>query len=457
MAIHRAPENPILRPENVRPSRGDFEVIGVFNAAVARYREEVILLLRVAERPVNDDPAVVLCPIYDVDPDEIVIRPFARDDPRYDFSDPRLIVSRTSPVSRPTRSGAPYRGRPRVSKASRLRMAGKMPASRRGQSLPRAERGDALDTQGRDGVPNALFRVGEPHALATHETYLTSISHLRLARSRDGIRFQVADAPTLGPANRYETFGIEDPRITPWRGHRDPKREKSRLGTRPALVRGEGILPSYPRAARSDPDTYYITYVGVSPLGVTTCLASTRDFESFERHGVIFHPDNKDVVLFPSRIDDQFYALHRPHSSLFLRNDIWLADSPDLLRWGGHRYLMGTRAGRWDEIRIGAGAVPFRTDKGWLELYHGADRSNRYCLGAVLLDGEQPWKILARSERPLFEPEADYEKAGFFGHVVFSCGLLFEEGLLKLYYGAADTSICYAKIPLADVYANLGL
>lgn len=348
MAVFRAPENPIIRPQDVRPSREDFEVIGVFNAGVARYRNEVILLLRVAERPIESRKEVVLCPIYDVDTDAIILRPFARDDPQNDFSDPRLIV-----------------------------------------------------------------RPGE--------TYLTSISHLRLARSRDGIRFQIADAAALQAANEYETFGVEDPRVT--------------------CIDG----------------VYYVAYVGVSPVGVTTCLASTRDFESFERHGILFHPDNKDVALFPARIGGRCYALHRPHSSLFLRNDIWLAESPDLVCWGNHRHLIGTRDGMWDETRIGACAVPFRIDEGWVEIYHGANRNHRYCMGALLLDHKQPWKVLARSESPLFEPEADYERAGFFGGVVFSCGLLFEDARLKIYYGAADTSICYAKIPLADVRANLGL
>ncbi len=253
------------------------------------------------------------------------------------------------------------------------------------------------------------------------ETYLTSISHLRPARSRDGIHFQIADVPTIRAADRYETFGIEDPRIT--------------------CIDG----------------TFYIAYVGVAPLGVTTCLAATRDFESFERRGVIFHPDNKDVAIFPERIGGRHYALHRPHSSLFLRNDIWLAESPDLMCWGRHRHLLGSREGRWDENRIGASAVPFRIEEGWLEIYHGADRDNRYCMGAVLLDGEQPWQVLARSERPLFEPQTEYERGGFFGNVVFSCGLLFEDERLKVYYGAADTTICYAEIPLADVYKNLGL
>lgn len=349
MGIVRAAENPILRPENVRPSREDFEVIGVFNAGVVQHGDEVILLLRVAERPRAQREDVVLSPIYEVAAGEITIIPFARNDPRNDFSDPRLIL-----------------------------------------------------------------RPGE--------TYLTSISHLRLARSRDGLRFQIEDRPAFGPANEYETFGIEDPRIT--------------------CIEG----------------THYVAYVGVSPLGVTTCLASTRDFHSFQRHGVIFHPDNKDVALFPARIGGRYFALHRPHSSLFLRNDLWLAESPDLINWGRHRHLMGTRAGLWDETRIGAGAVPFPTEKGWIELYHGADRHNRYCLGAVLLDGVQPWKILARSAHPLFEPEADYERSGLFGRVVFSCGLLFEDNnILKVYYGAADTSLCYAEIPLADVYRNLGL
>jgi predicted GH43/DUF377 family glycosyl hydrolase len=346
MGVYRAAENPIIRTQDVRPSRADFEVIGVFNAGVARLGDEVILLLRVAEKPITGESKTVLCPIYDVDAGTILVRPFARDDPRNDFSDPRLI-------------------------------------------------------------------------LRAKETYLTSISHLRLARSFDGVRFQIAGAPALGPANRYETFGTEDPRITFLDG------------------------------------TYYIQYVGVSPLGITTCLAATRDFISFERRGVIFHPDNKDVAIFPSRIGGKFYALHRPHSSLFLRNDIWLAESPDLLCWGNHRHLMATRDGTWDDHRIGAGAPPVRLDEGWLEIYHGADRNNRYCLGAALLDSEQPWIVLARSNQPLFEPEAEYERTGFFGAVVFTCGLLCEEGRLKVYYGAADTSLCYAEIPLPDVQRNL--
>jgi len=348
VSVFRSPNNPIIRPEDIKPSRDDFEVVGAFNAGVARLGDEVILLLRVAERPISKEPKVTLSPIYDVKTSSIAIKEFARDDPTVDFSDPRLIVT-------------------------------------------------------------------------PKDTYLTSISHLRLARSKDGVSFEIDDGPWLGPANEYETYGVEDPRIS--------------------LI--DGI--------------YYIDYVAVSPLGVITCLVSTKDFATFERHGVIFCPDNKDVVIFPGKIGDRYYALHRPSSSLFQRNEIWISESPDLACWGNHRRLMSLREGYWDEVKIGAGAVPFRIKQGWLEVYHGADCNNRYCLGAVLLDGNEPWKIIARSERPILEPEAEYERGGFLGNVVFSCGLLYEDNMLKVYYGAADTCVCYAELPLEDVLENLGL
>jgi len=346
MKVFRSPENPIIRPEDVKPSREDFEVIGVFNAGVARLADEVLLLLRVAERPINKNPQVVLTAVYDVDKGQVVLKEFSKADPENDFSDPRLIV-------RPA------------------------------------------------------------------ETFLTSISHLRIARSKDGIKFDIEDKPALGAANEYETFGVEDPRIT--------------------LI--DGI--------------YYIAYVAVSPAGVTTCLASTKDFVEYKRHGVIFCPENKDVALFPEKIDGKYYALHRPVSPLFKKHDIWIAESPDLVCWGNHRRLLGPQKGGWDELKIGAGAPPVKTNEGWLKIYHGADKQNRYCLGAVLLDLNKPWKILARTAQPILEPEADYECSGFFGNVVFTCGLLAEGDILKIYYGAADSAICYAELNLKDVITAL--
>lgn len=348
MAVFRAPQNPIITPKDVKPSRPDMEVVCVFNAGVTRFNDEVILLMRVAERPINTNEKVYLSPVLDLESGDIVIKQFKLDNPDYDFSDSRVIK-----------------------------------------------------------VPGA--------------TYLTSISHLRVARSKDGINFTIEEAPAIKPENLYEMLGVEDPRIT--------------------LIDG----------------LYYISYSAISHIGITTCLASTKDFKTFEKHGVIFHPDNKDVELFPEKINGKYYALHRPSPSHFGTPDIWIAESPDLKCWGNHKHLMGIRQGFWDNGRVGGSAVPFRVNEGWIEVYHGATKENKYCLGAVLLDANEPWKIIARSEKPIIEPEEDYEVNGFFGNVIFNCGLLFEDNLLKIYYGAADTYIAYSEIPLEDVMKNLGL
>ena len=346
MPISRSLLNPIIRPQDVSPSRPDFEVIAAFNAGVARLGEEVVLLLRVAERPADQGADLCRVPVFDAAAGQLGIREFSRCDSRNDFSDPRTI--------------------------------------------------------------------GSPQGM-----HLTSMSHLRAARSRDGLHFQIDKQPALCPETAYEAFGIEDPRIT-------------QIGAE-----------------------YYINYVGVSALGIVTALARTRDFQTYERLGVIFPPDNKDVEIFPERIGGLYYALHRPSTSAFGKPEIWIAESPDLICWGNHRLLAGQREGGWEGGRIGGSAVPFRVPGGWLEVYHGADKSNRYCLGALLLDEHEPWKVLARSAAPILEPAADYERQGFFGNVVFSCGALAEDGLLKIYYGASDTITAYAEIPLAEVLAGL--
>jgi predicted GH43/DUF377 family glycosyl hydrolase len=250
--------------------------------------------------------------------------------------------------------------------------------------------------------------------------YLSSISHFRIARSSDGIHFQIDREPAMFPANIYERFGIEDPRIT--------------------FVE----------------DRYYINYSALSDItGVTTCLASTKDFVTFERHGVIFTPDNKDVAIFPEKINGKYYAFNRPASAEYKMRDMWISESPDLVSWGNHRRLMGSREGFWDDGRIGCSAVPFRVKEGWLEIYHGASKDDRYCLGAALLDGEQPWKVLARSVEPVMEPEEEYEVKGFFGNVIFNCGVLYEEEKVKIYYGAADTCIGYAEVELQEIMKSL--
>ena len=104
---------------------------------------------------------------------------------------------------------------------------------------------------------------------------------------------------------------------------------------------------------------------------------------------------------------------------------------------------------------MGAGAAPIRTAQGWLEIYHGADAQNRYCLGALLLDLEEPWRILARSKDPIMEPTAEYERKGFFGNVIFNNGHVTDGDELTIYYGASDSIVCGARFSIRQILASL--
>jgi predicted GH43/DUF377 family glycosyl hydrolase len=256
------------------------------------------------------------------------------------------------------------------------------------------------------------------------DTYLTSISHFRRARSRDGLRFLVDSQPAYSSQHALEAFGVEDPRIT-----------------------------------RIE-DTFWINYTAVSSAGIATALASSKDLVSFERHGIIFSPPNRDVTLFPEKIGGRYLALHRPMPEDIGRPAIWLASSPDLLAWGEHRLVASARPGMWDDLKIGGGAVPFRVTVGgrsaWLAVYHGVTASPlTYSLGALLLDGEDPCRVLGRSKEPILFPEAPYELKGFFANVTFTCGLCAEGDRVRIYYGASDGVTCVADLSLAGILAGL--
>jgi beta-1,2-mannobiose phosphorylase / 1,2-beta-oligomannan phosphorylase len=273
------------------------------------------------------------------------------------------------------------------------------------------------DTEGLDS--------SDPRTVTVNgRTWLTSISHLRIARSTDGIRFEVESAPALLPATPYESFGIEDPRIT--------------------LLEG----------------TYWINYSAVSPYGIATALASTTDFRTFQRHGIIFPPNNRDVTIFPERIQGRYVALHRPMPDGVGQPAMWLASSSDLIAWGEHRLVASAREGSWDDAKIGGGAVPIRVQTGgrdaWLAIYHGVTKSPlTYSLGALLLDARDPARVIARSRVPILSPEAPYEREGFFGGVVFTCGLLTDGDLVRIYYGAADGVTAVADVSLDEIIAGL--
>jgi predicted GH43/DUF377 family glycosyl hydrolase len=202
-------------------------------------------------------------------------------------------------------------------------------------------------------------------------------------------------------------------------------------------------------------DVFYLTFTEVSEFGVGVGLIHTSDWKNFKREGMIFPPHNKYCAFFDEKINEKYYALHRPSSPELGGNYIWIAQSPDLIHWGQHMCIATVREGMWDSVRIGAGASPIKTDQGWLEIYHGANHENRYCLGALLLDIHDPSKVLARSFKPIMEPMQTYEQNGFIGNVVFTNGHYVKGDDIFIYYGASDQVICGARISLTEVLASL--
>lgn len=276
---------------------------------------------------------------------------------------------------------------------------------------------------------NSVFNAGVvkfdgQYLLLTRVEDLTGSSCLWLARSDDGIHFTPDPEPALLPTSEepfgaIENFSLEDPRITPIDG------------------------------------TYYITYVAYSNYGCVTVLARTDDFRHYERVAVMTLPDNKDVVLFPERIDGRYAKLDRPMTRPPGVGDIWITFSPDLIHWGDPRPVMTPRPRKWDSYKIGAGAPPIKTPYGWLEIYHGVRETAAgllYRLGAVLLDLKEPWRVVGRADEAILSPLFPEDFAGNVGNVVFTCGAILEEdGELKVYYGAADHVMCLATAPVEEV------
>ncbi len=252
--------------------------------------------------------------------------------------------------------------------------------------------------------------------------YLTTLSHLRLLCSDDGIRFYEPGGyePLFGQG-MLEAFGIEDCRVS--------------------FIDG----------------TYYLSYTAVSANGVTVGLRTTTDWKTFETKGVILPPHNKDCAIFEEKINGLYYALHRPSSVDLGGNFIWLAESPDGVHWGNHKCIVKTRKDSWDSARVGAGCAPIKTNKGWLEIYHGANSQHQYCLGALLLDLEIPAIVIARSTEPIMVPTETYETSGFFGNVVFTNGHTVEGDTITLYYGAADEFVCAAHFSIKEILSALNV
>lgn len=260
--------------------------------------------------------------------------------------------------------------------------------------------------------------------------YMVFRSHLRngrsilgLALSEDGFSFQVSPEPFMVPAGQgifsdYEEYGIEDPRICAMEGW------------------------------------YWITYSAYSRWGVRVGLARTRDFKEVERISLITQSDYRNVVLFPERFGERYVRLDRPHTDIAPWS-IWISYSPDLIHWGDSKVLIRPLPYHWDEMKVGPGPTPIKTEKGWLIIYHGVFKTMDgavYRAGVALLDLTDPSKVLGVADDWILQPEDPWEVTGYVHNVVFPCGAVAEpDGTLKLYWGGADTVMCVGTASLEEL------
>ncbi len=289
----------------------------------------------------------------------------------------------------------------------------------------RAEKNPVLTASDWPYQANSVFNPGAVR-LSDGQTLLlarvedrTGISHLTAARSQDGMTaWRIDPQPTFAPDPKNypeEEWGVEDARIV--------------------------YLPEL--------EQYAITYTAYSGRGPLVSLALTRDFKTFERRGMIKQPEDKDAAFFPQRIGGKWALIHRPVTP-GTTADIHLSFSADLQHWSDSSVLLASRRGNWwDSNKIGLCSPPIETVEGWLLIYHGVRVSGAgviYRVGLALLDLEDPTRIIRRGDEWVMSPREPYEIIGDVGYVVFPCGQVVDEatGEIRLYYGAADSSIAVA-------------
>jgi len=202
-------------------------------------------------------------------------------------------------------------------------------------------------------------------------------------------------------------------------------------------------------------DRYWVTWCN-GYYGPTIGVAYTYDFQTFYQLENAFLPYNRNGVLFPRRINGKYAMLSRPsdrgHTPF---GDIFCSESPDMIHWGHHRFVMAP-VGGWQSTKVGAGPTPIETPEGWLLIYHGVLTSCNgfvYSFGAALLDLEKPWKVIYRTRPYLLNPREYYECVGDVPNVVFPCAALVDPptGRMAIYYGGADTVTCLAFAYLHEV------
>ena len=269
----------------------------------------------------------------------------------------------------------------------------------------------------------AVLKHGDEYIMLFRSHLRTGRSIVGLARSSDGFKFTADPEPFLTPARdgpfaEYEEFGVEDPRVT-----------------------------------KID-DQFLITYSAYSRNGVRIALARTTDFLELERVSLITQADYRNTVIFPETFNGLYARLDRPHSEISPLS-IWITYSPDLVFWGESKLVMKPEPYHWDEMKIGPGAPPIKTQEGWLSIYHGVFETMDgavYRLGVALHDLTDPSKIIGVGDSWILQPEAPWEVTGYVHNVVFTCGAVAEsDGTVKIYWGGADSVMCAGEANLTDL------
>ena len=283
----------------------------------------------------------------------------------------------------------------------------------------------------KDDVPYTVATVHNAGITKYNDKYIMLFrSHLHngrsviwIAESDDGYKFKVGPKPFMEPSidtvfGEYEEYGVEDVRIS------------------------------------NIDDEYLLTYSAYSRHGVRIGLARTKDFKTVERISLITQSDLRNVVIFPEKINGQYVRLDRPHSEIS-KWSIWISYSPDLIHWGNSKVIIKPETYHWDEMKIGPGATPIKTDKGWLNIYHGVFETMAgavYRLGVALHDLDDPSKIIGISDDWILQPEDPWEITGYVSNVLFTCGSVEEkDGSVKNDWGGADSVMCVGSGKIEDL------
>ena len=283
----------------------------------------------------------------------------------------------------------------------------------------------------------------------------THYIYLGLATSTDGIHFvRQSDEPLLSPDKEgADGGGVEDPRIVQMGGYY--------YLTYASRVFAPGQYWKVPHKTFGFQPPY-----GPSVLitnNTETHLAVAKDIRHWKKLGRITNAkdDDRDVVLFPEKINGRYFRTSRPtyrcgEGYPNPKPAIWMTSSTDLLEWDQPLELFYQGEEDWESLKVGASCPPLKTSEGWLMIYHGVSQKDKaYRVGAFLLDLSDPRKILAKTKTPLMEPTFAYETEGYYNGCVFPTGNVIKDGVLYVYYGAADHYIGLATCSVRELIAYL--